>query len=245
MNGPIRRVQIYGERCSGTNYLEDLLKRNLKSAQVTWEFGWKHFFHGPGVEEANDCLFVVIHRNPFDWLRSLHNNPWHAAPPLRSLGFSDFIRAAWWCIYDEHALMEPDHSLYGTEIVCERDPQTHERFANVIRLRTAKIRNWESLRDKTRHHVSIKYEDLDLRPGEVIESICRRSGLKRKWFFKGAKGYKGGKTKYIPKAYEPIRAEDLDYILHELDVELEQSIGYDVQTMAAQHAGATRRGTGR
>jgi hypothetical protein len=244
LNDRIKRIQIYGERCSGTNYLEDLLRRNVKSAQITWEFGWKHFFYRPGVEDANDCLFLVIYRNPFDWLRSLHRNPWHAAPPLRSLNFSDFIRAEWWCIHDEHSRTTPTDPRYGTEIVRERDPETNERFANVLRLRTAKIRNWESLREKTSHHIAIKYEDLDLHPREVVGSICQTFGLKRRYLFRGAKGYKGSKAKYVPKAYEPINAEDLDYILHELDVELERSIGYDLQTMAAQHAAAGERSGG-
>ena len=38
----ISKVQIYGERCSGTNYLESLIKLNF-NVEITWLYGWKHF----------------------------------------------------------------------------------------------------------------------------------------------------------------------------------------------------------
>ena len=39
----IKKVTIYGERCSGTNYLEELIVSNF-DVKITWEYGWKHFF---------------------------------------------------------------------------------------------------------------------------------------------------------------------------------------------------------
>ena len=38
----IKKFTIYGERCSGTNYLENLILVNF-DVNLTWEYGWKHF----------------------------------------------------------------------------------------------------------------------------------------------------------------------------------------------------------
>jgi hypothetical protein len=39
----LKKYTIYGERCSGTNYLENIINMNF-DVNVTWEYGWKHFF---------------------------------------------------------------------------------------------------------------------------------------------------------------------------------------------------------
>jgi len=229
-----QRIQIYGERCSGTNYLECLISENLKGVQIRWDFGWKHFFSNVNAGNAADCLFVIIYRNPFDWLSSLHKNPWHAAPDLRGLAFSDFIRKEWWCIWDEQANKSLNDRGYGTEMLFERCPETHQRFTNVIQMRTAKIRDWESLRDRVKNSIYITYEDLSASPEGFINTISERFRLPRAPSFKDAQGYKGSSSNYVPLAYDAIKEEDLHYILNQLDVNLEASIGYDVKALAAQ-----------
>jgi len=144
----IKRIQVFGERCSGTNYLESLLTQNLDDITLRRDFGHKHFFHLPGVSHADDCLFIIIYRELFDWLRSLHQQPYHAASELRDIHFSEFIRRPWWCVWSEESGKTPTNPLYGKEMMFERNPRTGKRFRNVIRLRANKIRNWESLRKK-------------------------------------------------------------------------------------------------
>ena len=39
----LKKVTIYGERCSGTNYLENLLLLNF-DIEIVWDYGSKHFF---------------------------------------------------------------------------------------------------------------------------------------------------------------------------------------------------------
>jgi len=232
----ITRMQVFGERCSGTNFLQHLLDENVQSASRCRDFGWKHGFHQDGVEAADDCLFVVIYRNPFDWLRSLHRSPYHAASELRGISFSDFIRTEWWCIWDEHAHKTREHEMYGQEMMSERDPDTGERFADVIRLRPAKIRNWESLGEKTAHNIYVKYEDVEARPSEFISALTEQFELIRSPVFRPVEGARGGDTKYRRRKYRSIRSDDLHYILKTLDVGLEKSIGYDVDALAADPA---------
>ncbi len=67
----MRKVTIYGERCSGTNYLEELLLLNF-DIELTWEYGWKHFFGYNDLSNTDDVLFIGIIRNLPDWLNSFY-----------------------------------------------------------------------------------------------------------------------------------------------------------------------------
>jgi len=224
----IDTIQIYGERCSGTNYLEHLLRENLRFIKFTWPYGWKHGFPSLDVEDATNCLLVVIHRHPYDWIRSLHNNPWHSAPELRKLGFSEFIRREWWCIWDQHAFIKPGDTAYGTEMMEERSPDTGERFTNILKVRSAKISRWEALKQRVPHSYHMRYEDLKRDPVSVIEQISRDYCLNRRRLFRKIEGDKGGSRPFREKAYAPLSSEDMEFILSQLDLDLEKSIGYDL-----------------
>ena len=39
----IKNFTIFGERCSGTNYVQQLILKNFDT-EITWKYGWKHFF---------------------------------------------------------------------------------------------------------------------------------------------------------------------------------------------------------
>ena len=49
------KVTIYGERCSGTNYLEALLKLNF-DVQIVRNYGSKHFFGFKDLNNTDDVL---------------------------------------------------------------------------------------------------------------------------------------------------------------------------------------------
>ena len=72
----IQKVTIYGERCSGTNYLEKLLKINF-DIEVIWCYGWKHFYGFSDLSNSDDVLFIGIIRNITDWTNSLYRTPYH------------------------------------------------------------------------------------------------------------------------------------------------------------------------
>ena len=64
----LNKFTIYGERCSGTTYLEQIINLNFK-ADITWEYGWKHFFGFHDLTNSDDTLFICIVRNPYDWIK--------------------------------------------------------------------------------------------------------------------------------------------------------------------------------
>ena len=74
----IKKYTIYGERCSGTNYLENIININF-DVNLTWEYGWKHFFgfHDNRFENSDDTLFICIIRNLPDWINSFYREMHH------------------------------------------------------------------------------------------------------------------------------------------------------------------------
>jgi len=107
----ITKFTIFGERNSGTNYLQKIMLHNF-DLKLTWEYGWKHWYikdHHPrgrantttdavgkiSIQSSSDTLVIFIVRNPIDWLRAIHNNPYHAENVAAD--FSEFIRSPWIC----------------------------------------------------------------------------------------------------------------------------------------------------
>lgn len=230
----IRRLQVFGERCSGTNYVAQLLRRNL-GIEPTDAFGWKHGWLDRLQGPAPDTLFVVVHRDPFDWVRSLQRMPWHAAPALQGLPLAQFVRTPWWCEWGQHMDLAADDPRRGTEMLHERDPATGQRFANVLALRTAKHRAWGTLPERVQHVAILRYEDAAESPGRAVRELAQRFGLRRWPWLRGVAGEKGGPQKFVAKAPQPIAEAELTWIVSQLDPELERRCGYDlVARLAAE-----------
>lgn len=228
------RLQIYGERCSGTNWVAQLCRRNFPGLRPGDDFGWKHGWIQGDVEQARDCLFVVVHRDPFDWLRSLHRQPWHTAAALRDVPFAHFIREAWHCEWGRDMDLPDGDPRIGTEMLHERDPRTGARFANAMRLRTAKHRAWDTLRGRVAHLEFVRYEDVLRAPREFVAKLARTYGLRRWPWFRGVDTFKGGAVPFRPSTYAPIDAADLDWIAAELDAACEAAHGYDIAARIAE-----------
>jgi hypothetical protein len=72
----IKKFTIFGERCSGTNYLEELIKTNF-NINLTWKYGWKHFFgfyNFQKTQDEDETLFIGIVRHPIYWINSFFMN---------------------------------------------------------------------------------------------------------------------------------------------------------------------------
>ncbi|RYD26851.1 MAG: hypothetical protein EOP89_06125, partial [Lysobacteraceae bacterium] len=53
---PITRVQVYGQRCSGTNLVTRAIEANMPSVTITEDFGFKHWFVPPQTLFVKDTL---------------------------------------------------------------------------------------------------------------------------------------------------------------------------------------------
>ena len=151
----IKKITIYGERCSGTNYLECLIEKNFNNYKLTWEYGWKHFFGHNKLEDSNDTLFICIVRNPLDWINSLYKKKWHIANHLRTSIFN-FLTNEFYSYNDKNS-----GSKDGKEIMKDRNIYTGERYKNIFELRHTKLKFlYEDLPKKVKHYIFIRHEDL-------------------------------------------------------------------------------------
>lgn len=104
-SGQPTKLTIFGERHSGTNFLQVLLQRNF-DVEITFEYGWKHWWLGnrPAEEQPrhgnikldtlrtyNDTAVVVIFREPVAWLMAMYREP-HHTPFDPRLSFGDFLK---------------------------------------------------------------------------------------------------------------------------------------------------------
>lgn len=159
----LQKLTIYGERCSGTNYLEQLININF-DVDITWEYGWKHFFgfQDDTLKNSDDTLFICIVRNLPDWINSFYREK-HGLPLRYKTNMSDkeklneFLNKEIWSFHEKNGTNR-DTSL---EVMEDRNIYTGERYKNIFELRHTKIK-WmlEDLPNKVKNCIFIRYEDL-------------------------------------------------------------------------------------
>ena len=190
---------------------------------LTSEYGFKHCFQKEGLEKPIDdnCNFVVIYRNPYDWLRSLHRIP-HHAPEMMGKSFSVFLRHPWRSYIGKEwisKILEERTSIIKPE-------NLREEYPNVIKLREDKIRLFESFKNMTNKIVYLRYEDLKENPEESIDYLAKCFGIETRKNIRNINSYKRTNKRYRPTRYLRIRKVDLNYINEQLNWELENQIGY-------------------
>lgn len=229
-----RRLQIFGERCSGTNFVAQLLRRNAWRLPLTDEHGWKHGFCDGVAGPAADTLFVLVVRDPFDWAASLWRTPWHAAQPLRDASFPEFVRMEWRCEWGRDMALAAEDPRVGEEMTHERDPATGRRFVDVFALRAAKLRAHLALASRVRRFAVVRYEDAAASPREVCATLLGGHRVRRWPWFRAVRTWKGGAEPFVPKPRLVMSREDVLHIAARLDAQQERAIGYDVASRAAQ-----------
>ena len=178
----MNKYTIYGERCSGTNYLENIININF-DVKLTWEYGLKHFFgfQDDKLKNCDDTLFICIVRNLPDWINSFYRDMWHL--PLKYKNkrrpekdkIDEFLNKEFWSFNDNRGNRD-----ISKEIMEDRNIYTGERYKNIFELRHTKIK-WmlEDLPNKVKNCVFIKYEDL-INDFEKTLLQIEDKGLKRK-----------------------------------------------------------------
>jgi hypothetical protein len=146
----IKKVTIYGERCSGTNYLEQLLITNF-DITLTWEYGWKHFFGFNDLSNSDDVLFIGIIRNIYDWINSFYRDQHHL--PLELGGdLYKFLDSEFYSVYN---------ITENNEIMQDRNLENNERYKNIFELRHIKNKFLiESMPKLVKNYLLITYDDL-------------------------------------------------------------------------------------
>jgi hypothetical protein len=158
----ITHFKIYGERCSGTNYLENVILKNFK-ATLSEKYEYKHFFGFEDQELVNsdNTLFICIVRHPIKWINSFYRNMYHL--PLKYMNIDKnekrykFLNDEFWSFYDDSG----KNLNTSKEIMADRNIYTHNRYKNIFELRFTKLKYLiEDLPKKVKNYIFIRYEDL-------------------------------------------------------------------------------------
>ena len=146
----MKKFTILGERCSGTNYLESLITKNF-DVEVTWEYGWKHFFGFNDLANSDDTLFIGIVRDPHTWMNSLWREKHHLQPGLRS-NIKSYLNEEFWSYYD--AIKHKSTGLYGKERMEDRNIYTGHRYENIFEMRKTKLKYLiEDMPNKVKNYI--------------------------------------------------------------------------------------------
>jgi hypothetical protein len=191
-NLPIYNFTIFGERHSGTNFLEKLMtgkdswggisKNKAFNIPITWEYGWKHFFgfHDDllQTEKTKNTLFIGLVRNPYDWLMAMYKMPHH----LRQ------HRGPGWDRYDNledfltcsDLLSRYRDPANNNEFHTDNNPYTLNGYKNIFNLRSIKLHYLlEKCPNNLRYsnYVLCRYEDLSNDSGLFIQKISEIFGI--------------------------------------------------------------------
>jgi len=235
-NVAIKKFFIFSERCSGSNYAEILIRNNLnigsspfchKHFPPWYELPLEKYLGNPKYytfEGTDEYLFILIFRNPYDWVRSLYQNPWHADTFLKDIPFEQFISTVWQIGKKDKDLTR----LQNLHPLLDRNPKNGCLFKNVLKLRTEKIRNMLFIKNKAKNCYYINYEKLRDFPEETLSEISTIFQVSRKMPFTPVIHRKGRPIQgvYQPKDYITISPGDLEFINSQLDPNLEKEIGY-------------------
>lgn len=244
---------IIGERCSGTNFIQALISLNISSLPSLYdnkkigkreEILHKHFipwlelknFGHPLLSHQEDIswlssyqetLFIFVVRNPYDWVRSFYQNPWHVDLERFYLenqrDFFSFLSNEW------HVLNKKEPWDESLAYLCDHcNPYTNQPFSNVLELRTYKILNALRLGQIVSNFVFVSYEKVLEDPKGFIDWLSAISFHEPSHSFVDVPTYKGvfDNQLYAPQTYFPFQKHELDFIEKNLDWEVESWIGY-------------------
>jgi hypothetical protein len=163
----VRKFTIYGERCSGTNYLEQLITANFELS-VTWQYGWKHFFGFSDLKNSDDTLFFGIVRSPLAWIDSFIKNPYHVPPQNKNI--KNFLSNKFYSINDKNELIKEDLNYTNKQV-----------YKNIFELRFMKNEFLLNIMPKlVKNYAFINYEYIKAEPFDFLEAIRIQFNLKKR-----------------------------------------------------------------
>lgn len=242
----IRRFQVIGERCSGTNYVASLIRENVP-LEPTDMLGWKHG-HPSLLAIPADLVVISVVRRAEDWVRSLFARPWHTTPAMQMLEASDFLRARWETVVDHPRILGPGFTddLIGQPLQGDRDPLTGLPYDNIAALRRGKLRSHLSYANRGCAFCLVRMERVVSDPVQFVDSFRAGFGLRpRKVPFVPVDRRLGQRFKAQvkrPKELAQLSPQDIAFLQAWADPELEAALGYDDWGVMrrAQKRGAAR-----
>jgi hypothetical protein len=226
----IKKYTVFGERCSGTNYLCTLLELNFE-VELTWELSRKHFF---GFEEnlrekAENILIIGITREITSWINSFFREKHHIPLLYKNLPLDESIYEF---LHNEFFSIDDNMHGYKTwknELMTDRNIYTGERYKNIFELRHVKNKFLiEDMPNKTKNYILIRYEDL-LENFEKTMYLLKDMGLKVRdtnHFPVNTTLYKNTKTEFRPNSKKEFISKEMILNNPNMNPYYELKLGY-------------------
>lgn len=216
----LKYFSILGERCSGTNYLEELINTNFE-INITWNYGWKHFFgfyDFKKTEDEDETLFIGIVRHPIYWLNSFFREQHHI--PNNPKTIESFLFDKFYSVDDNNDIIKEDLNYLTKKV-----------YKNIFELRF--LKNYyliNTMPNNVKNYILINYENLRDNTNDILLMIETKFKLNRKTkIYQNIKYYKNKKDeKYLKKNISlPIKYQLLASI--HLNKFQENKLGYDMK----------------
>ena len=240
----MKKIKIYGERNTGTNYLSNLLRENLDIELLEgtvpdgkfWalsEFnknlyfylmsnknlGWKHALVDPAKIQRNkiarNVYFLTVSKNPYSFLLSLYKNPYHYKG-VKPNSLLEFLQTRWY--------------------VQGRENMEARFFRNPVELWNSKNHSYLQLQKKLPlQTVNLRYEDILENPEAEIDKICQLLKVRKRKDFKNytlstkdpKKTFSFYQNFYLNEQWVNfLKEEEIEVINQNVDQELMDLLGY-------------------
>jgi hypothetical protein len=214
----ITKFVVFGERCSGTNFLTNVISSNF-GLSLTKDYGHKHFFCFNNFDQPNeDVLFIGIIRNPIYWINSFAKELHHIPQENRSL--MQFLTNKFYSTQVEN----------NNEInLLDLNYQTLEKYDDIFQLR--KIKNdylINVMKEKVKNYILINYESLLYNYDYTLDFIRQKFNLQKQFpIYQVIKQYKGSeKYDFVKQRNILLLPKTVIVIWSRLNLDQENSLGY-------------------
>ena len=191
----VTTVYVHGERESGTNFVEQLLKVNSDGAsvEITSPVGYKHVIgpldeHGKPRGEGelmcneikdsgSNSLWLVVTRNALDWAHGFQQHPWHSCYHC-ALDLKDFVTKPFGPKAGPPGTGERCDSFLDPNITYyywHKDNKKGARYAdNLMEARTWWMQSWLNAAECAGAQVQfVQYEELLGSDGWGFETVLQ------------------------------------------------------------------------
>jgi hypothetical protein len=232
--------KLYGERCSGTNYVETLIENNFPDLESRRRYNWeKHnYLNPPFVHDT--MVGVMVTRDAFDWLRSFHRSLHQVAYWFQKVDFSGFLRHEWSGIFNGQLIEKQGKlNIRFKELMYERHPMTCARISNVVEMRNLKLASQLKVRNLYENWIVVRFEEARDDPERFLQTLADTFGWARAKTFQpvtqdvsnfSLPNDAQGKGRLKP--YADFSDEDRAFVLDALVLEQEKLLGYDYKAHA-------------
>jgi hypothetical protein len=239
----MKKVCIFGERNTGTNWLKKLIEQSYAGVELLDVD--KHLYEYPLKNHVNNSktkdeyishyglddrtkIKIFLYKDPLPWVSSMRRIPYHAWDlinltdgTIEPMSMHDFIRA--------------EFTEYAGDYSDNPDRPVLARFRSVIDLRNKKNKIIKEIYESTENCYIINYEELLFNTEETLLAIFKvlpKKNLKIKKLMKGDKGYFGeeefddSKANYywLKQYMNEYSDSDIEHILHRADTKTEKWI---------------------